>query len=128
MQFKVAHDLLGIAGRPFPILLRLGLPDPGHPLKGVEVCDALVLRRHASRLTGIDTIGALFCFGTRPLARACKCHDRVVPKAELGLLALPLVAIDPHFAARTHAKVETVAVRQQIFLVTRCCRLDLKLG
>jgi hypothetical protein len=34
-----------------------------------------------------------------------------VPDAELGLLAMPLVAINPRLAGRAHAKVKTVAVR-----------------
>lgn len=65
--------------------------------------------------------------GTRLPARRRKRHHRVVPDAELGLLGMPLVAINPRLAGWPHAKVETVAVRQQIFLGTRRCRLDLKL-
>lgn len=103
------------------------MPDASGPFKCIEAGDAIAFFLHAPSLTGIDTIGALFSFGTRLLTRRRKRHHRVVPDAELGLLAVLLVAIDPHLAGRPHAKVETITVRQQIFLVARRCRLDQKL-
>jgi hypothetical protein len=35
VQLQVAHHLLGVAGRPFAVLLRLGMPGAGRPFKGV---------------------------------------------------------------------------------------------
>jgi|JI10StandDraft_1071094.scaffolds.fasta_scaffold1303541_2 hypothetical protein len=117
----------GIARPPSAILLRLSVPRARGQFERIEACNAAALLFHTARLPGVDAICAPLRFSTRLLARGGKRYDGIVSEAELGLFAKLLVPLDPHLAGRTPAKVKTLAIRQQIFLFARCCRLNLKL-
>jgi len=127
VQLQMAHHLLCIAIRPFAIFLRLGMPGACGQLKGVEARNTLALLSHATGLPRVYALGTSFGLAAGLLAGPSKRNHRVVAQAQLGFFAELLVAVHPHLAGRSHAKVKTLAVRQQIFPVTRRCRLDLKL-
>ncbi|MDO8706444.1 MAG: hypothetical protein Q7J84_16005 [Sulfuricaulis sp.] len=126
VQFQMPDHLSGITGRPLPVFFRLAVPSTRQEFKGVEPSDTITLVIRATRFPGIYAAGPLLSLRTGLLARCHQRYDGIVPKAQFGFLAHLLVTINPYLGGRSHAKVQTLAVRKQIFFFERLCRLDLE--
>jgi hypothetical protein len=127
MQFKMPDYLFSVTGRPLTVFLHLAMPCARQQFKGVKPGDTITLVFRTARFPGINATGSLFGLSTRLLACRHQRYKGIVPKAQLGFLAQLLVTINPHLGGRSHAKVQTLAVRKQIFLVERLCRLNLEI-
>lgn len=103
------------------------MPCAWQQFKGVELGDTITLIVRTARFYGINATGSFFGLSVRLLACRHQRYKGIVPKAQLCFLAQLLVAVNPNLGGWSHTKVQTLAIRKQIFFVERLCRLNLEI-